>query len=355
MRISVPKRRLLRAAQSLIVLLCGQALSGCYYLQAAHGQYQLVAKREPVSAVVAAADTDAERRQKLAVSQSALAFAHDTLLLPDNGSYRQFVDLKRDHVVVNVFAAEPFSVSAKTWCYPFVGCLAYRGYFKQASAERYAQKLRDKGLDVITAKVPAYSTLGRFKDPVLNTMLTRTDAGLANLLFHELAHQVLYVPDDTAFNESFASFVAAEGVRRWRDAGADVIAPEPDANVRRRRDHARALLDGLRDGLRALYAAPVSEMDMRAAKARVFEQFAVRWREAGFRSPAPANNAALLPRSLYADRTQAFAAVLKKCKDELPCFYASVHVLAEMDKPQRDANLDALIAEMDALNQSLVR
>lgn len=355
MSVSVPKRHLLRVIQWVALLLGAHLLSGCYYLQAAHGQYQLAAKRQAVSAVIADAGTDSERRRKLEVSQSALRFAHDTLLLPDNGSYRQFVDLGRDHVVVNVFAAAEFSVSPKTWCYPFVGCLAYRGYFKQASAQRYAERLRGKGLDTITAKVPAYSTLGRFKDPVLSTMLSRSDAGLANLVFHELAHQVVYVSDDTAFNESFASFVGAEGVRRWRAAGADVTAPQPNAEIRRRREYARALLDGLRDGLEALYAAPIDRADMRAAKARVFARFADRWREAGFRSPAPTNNAALLPRALYADRTQAFAAILKKCNDELPCFYASVRALAEMDKAERDANLHALIAQMGNIDQSLVR
>ncbi|MEL6868813.1 MAG: aminopeptidase [Pseudomonadota bacterium] len=347
MRASVPKRWLARVVVALFVLASFVALKGCYYVQAAQGQLELVVKREPIAKVIASPATDAAWRDKLALTQTALAFAHETLLLPDNGSYRQFVDLQRDHVVVNVFAAPEFSVSAKTWCYPFVGCLAYRGYFKQEAAERYAQRMRAQGLDAYTAKVPAYSTLGRLKDPVLNTMLSRSDAGLANLLFHELAHQVMYVADDTAFNESFASFVAAEGVRRWRDSGADIIAPEPDLQIRRRRAYARALLEGLRTGLEALYAAPLTESQMRTAKARVFTLFAERWREAGFRSRAPMNNAALLPGALYDDLTQAFSAVLDKCAGKLPCFYASVEALGNMDKPQRDTNLRALIDGRD--------
>ncbi len=316
-------------------------LQGCYYWQAARGQVGLMNAREPIEAVIDDTDTPERVRERLIEVAAARTFAIDSLGLPDNGSYTSYVDLGRDYVVVNVFAAPEFSLQPKRWCYPVVGCMAYRGYFAADKAESYAQRLARDGYDTSTSKVRAYSTLGRFRDPVLSTMIAGSPEATASLVFHELAHQVVYVRDDTAFNESFASFVAAEGMRRWRAHRG--LEPAPAANVSRRAA-LRAELARLRELLTALYESDRPEAEMRAQKAALFEAFAAEWAAFGGRPPAPGNNAALVPIALYADRTDAFAALLAEQNGDLEAFYAAVRVLAETDKPERDARLDVLAA-----------
>ncbi|MGB0515187.1 MAG: aminopeptidase, partial [Wenzhouxiangellaceae bacterium] len=192
-------------------LVVAALLSGCvtlgWYAQAARGQFELLSKREHIESRIAAPDTPSEERRKLAWVLEARRFAHGHLALPDNGSYSRYVALDRDAVLWNVIATPEFSLEPKTWCYPWVGCLAYRGWFRLRRAEHEAERLRDKGLDVRVAPVAAYSTLGRFEDPVTSPMLAWNDAALAGLIFHELAHQRLFVPGDTAFNEAYASVV----------------------------------------------------------------------------------------------------------------------------------------------------
>lgn len=334
---SVPKR-----AVALLALLAALApLQGCYYLQAARGQVGLMTAREPIDAVIDDAATPERVRERLIDVAAARTFAIDTLGLPDNGSYTSYVDLGRDYVVVNVFAAPEFSLQPKRWCYPVVGCMAYRGYFAADKAAVYAERLARDGYDTTTSKVRAYSTLGRFKDPVLSTMIAGSADATASLVFHELAHQVVYVRDDTAFNESFASFVAAEGMRRWRAHRGFEAARAASAS---RRAALRAELALLRERLGALYGSGLPEAEMRAQKAALFEAFAAEWTALGGRPPAPVNNAALVPIALYADRTDAFAALLAEQGGDLEAFYGAVRELAETDRPERDRRLDALAA-----------
>ena len=293
------------------------------------------------ASLVAAPGTPERVRERLADVAAARAFAVDALGLPDNGSYRSYVALDRDYVVVNVFAAAEFSLAPKHWCYPFVGCTAYRGYFSETDAKRYAARLSRAGFDTATSRVRAYSTLGRFRDPVLSTMIAGSSDAAVSLMFHELAHQVVYVRDDTAFNESFASFVAAEGLRRWRERqGRTVDARALDA----RREALRVALEELREALQVVYDGPGDDDARRAAKARLFEAFADEWRRLGGRPPAPDNNAALVPIALYADRTAAFAALLEASGGDLPRFYDRVRKLAALGKDARNARLDALAA-----------
>ena len=202
----------------LAVLLAGLSASGCYYMQAARGQLEVMRRSEPIETVVAEPGTPGSLSRRLRLVQEARAFSIAELGLPDNESYRSYAALDRDFVVWNVFAAPEFSTRPREWCFPVAGCVGYRGYFAEAAARRKADRLRADGFDVAVGGVPAYSTLGRLDDPVLSTMLRWDDVDLVAMLFHELAHQLLYVKGDTAFNESFATVVEETGIERWLEA-----------------------------------------------------------------------------------------------------------------------------------------
>ena len=315
-------------------------LSGCYYVHAARGQIELMTAREPIDELIADPSTPAALRERLVLVRRARAFATAELGLPDNGSYSRYVDLDRDYVVVNVFAAPEFSLKPKTWCYPIAGCVAYRGYFSQSAAQRFGARLEARGFDVAYGKVPAYSTLGRFEDPVVSTMLRRSDDGLVALLFHELAHQRIYVPGDTAFNESFASAVASIGLDRWQGgAGMPSAARDNAGGVKAH------ILRRYRERLAAAYDNPaLDDAARRARKMEIFAALAADWRAAGIRSKPPGNNAELAPIALYADLEPAFVALYRECGENLDCFYAEVERLAALDAGERLQRLRALMS-----------
>ncbi|MEM9209326.1 MAG: aminopeptidase [Pseudomonadota bacterium] len=346
-------------AAVLIALLGAMPLGGCYYVQAINGQVDLLRKREPIDTVLTDSALPEETRQKLDLVRQARRFAVDELLLPDNGSYTTYADLERDYVVWNVFAAPEFSLTPKTWCFPVVGCVAYRGYFSKASAERQAARLAEKGLDVFVGGVPAYSTLGRFEDPVLNTMMRWSDADLVTTLFHELAHQRLFIKNDTAFNESFATALAEEGLRRWLAMRGE----EGSLDDYRRREEFRSALTDLanraREELAILYAGERPETEKRNEKQRVIETLREDARTLavarGFSGPGwlggVVNNARLAAVGLYRSDVPAFQAVLDSCSRDLACFYAEVERLSELDADERRRRLDAL-ASVEAANAS---
>ena len=197
-------------AIALIAMLSG----GCYLLQSAQGQLALMSKREPIARVIDEPSTPAALRAQLKSVTAIRNFASRELGLPDNGSYRKYADIGRPYVVWNVVAAPEFSVDPKQWCFPIVGCVGYRGYFVEKRARRFAAGLHAKGFDVVVGGVAAYSTLGHFDDPILSSMVGWNDVELASIIFHELTHQLLYVPNDASFNEALATTVAEEGVRR---------------------------------------------------------------------------------------------------------------------------------------------
>ncbi len=283
--------------------------------------------------------------------RDARQFAVDELRLPDNGSYRNYADVERDYVVWNVIAAPEFSLDPKLWCYPVAGCVAYRGYFSEASAKKLADDLASRGFDVVVGGVAAYSTLGRFADPVLNTMMRWDDTDLVATLFHELAHQKLYIKGDTEFNESFATTVAETGLRRWLS-----VHGEPEVLVARERGRAdyEAVLQlalAARGKLEALYASELDMEAMRDRKRQIFEALA---RDAdnydgtanGARNwlGETLNNARLASLGLYEGRVAAFKVILHDCADDLSCFYSQAGNLAEMKSDDRDAELDRLAA-----------
>ncbi len=344
------KSKLLLVTIAALGLSC--LLSGCYYVQATRGQIEVLAKREPIDEVLASPDTDAELERRLRLVQEARQFSVEELGLPDNKSYRSYTDLERDFVVWNVFAAPEFSLDAREWCYPIVGCVSYRGYFSEEAAHEEADKLKQKGFDVAVGGVPAYSTLGNFNDPVLNTMMRWDDVRLVSTLFHELAHQVLYIKDDTAFNESFATAVEEIGIERWLRANGN---PEDMAGYRAQKALNRRLVelvDAARDDLRDYFGRETDAETLRALKSERYERLADEVRaalRAAGRSEnhwltVELNNARLLPMALYDRYVPAFLALYAGCGNELECLYEEVETLSKLDRDARYARLDELAA-----------
>ena len=331
---------------ALLALLNGCSSAG-YYSQLATGQWQLLKAREPVSQVIADPKRDPALREHLRKAQAARTFASQQLHLPDNQSYRLYADLERPYVVWNVFAAPEFSLGPVTHCFPIAGCVAYRGYYSQGGARGEAALQRQQGMDVFVSGVEAYSTLGWFDDPILNTMLNWGDERLASLIFHELAHQRFYVKDDTSFNESFASFVEQEGTRQWRIAQG--IEPSNPLGLQQR-DQFIALVLNTRERLQQLYERPLSAPEMRQLKAEEFERMRHEYRqmrdqhwgsEGRFDAwvNAPMNNAKLLPFRLYDQWVPAFANLFKHSQGDWQVFYAHVELLGKRPFEQRESAL----------------
>lgn len=334
-----------------VALALGGCASPAYYLQAAGGQFELWRLARPIEAVQADPAIALELRARLAAAARIRDFASSELALPDNGSFRRYAALDRPYVVWNVFAAEEFSVKAREWCFPVAGCVGYRGYFSRAGAEAYAASLRAEGFEVHVGGVPAYSTLGWFDDPLSSTFIRYPETELARLIFHELSHQVLYAPDDTEFNESFAVAVEEEGLRRWLAREADPALHAAFERDRRMRAEFQELLLGARDRLAALYDAPLPMQDKRREKARILaglrqDYEALRagpWQGfAGFDrwfGQEGINNATLASLSLYHRLVPAFAALLARHRLDLPRFYAEAKAIAALPKEERREQL----------------
>ena len=339
----------------LLCVLVLSSLTGCgttYLLQAARGQWQVLAERRPIERVLADPSTPPMLRRQLGEIQQARQFASRELGLPDNRSYTTYADLGRPFVVWNVVATPEFSVAPLQWCFPVVGCVAYRGYFREAAARRYAERLQAAGRDVALGGVPAYSTLGRFADPVLSSMLRYGDLETIGTLFHELAHQQFYLPGDSAFNEAFAVTVEQEGLVRWlRSRGREAEIEE----YRRRRANQLefvGLLRGARERLATAYARTgLDDAARRAAKQRVLDDLVAQLRtlqqrlgpERGAGVAAwlarDLNNAHLASVATYWDCVGGFERVLAGQGGNLPAFYAEVARLAKLPATARRARL----------------
>ncbi len=345
-------RRLRRAAAVAAMSL---GLAGCgagYLLQAAHGQWRLMRARTPIARVLAAPGTPEPLRERLRMLQAARAFASSELGLPDNRSYTTYAALGRPYVVWNVVAAPAYSVQPRQWCFPVTGCVAYRGYFRERAARRYADRLAARGDDTLVAGVAAYSTLGRFADPVLDTMMGRGDADLVGTLFHELAHQLIYLKGDSAFNEAFAMSVERAGVARW--LAAQGRSGELQGWLQRQAQQAqlmRLFADG-RGRLAALYAQPLAATQMHERKAEEFAALAARVRDwesgQGLRSgydawlDAGLNNAHLASVATYFDCVPGFERLLARQGGELRPYYAAVRALARGPTAARRALCEAV-------------
>ncbi len=337
----------------LAALMLGAFLGGCnnlgYYAQAVGGHVAVMRAARPINEIVSDPASAPALRKSLAEVQAIRDFASRELGLPDNDSYRSYADLGRPFVVWNVFAAPEFSLKPREWCLLLVGCVSYLGYYDKRDAEGFAAELRAAGYDTFVGGVPAYSTLGYFADPVLNTFLRRGTPEVARTVFHEMAHQLIYVPGDSLFNESFATAVENEGMRRWLASHA---SPEMRASYLAQQARKTAfigLIRGMRQRFQALYASPRPAEQMRSAKAGLFAQLRSDYAalKAGWGGYAgydkyiaeDLNNAKLVSFSLYTGLLPAFEHLLDQEDHELPRFYRRVKALAALDKDARCAAL----------------
>lgn len=348
----MPRLRSLLIAFGFVLPAAGCANFG-YYAQAVNGQLEIYSKSRPIAEVIADPATDPELRRKLAAVQQVRDYASRGLGLPDNDSYRRYADVGRPYVLWNVFATPALSLEPVEWCFPVAGCVAYRGYFSRERAQAFAAGLRDSGYDVFVGGVTAYSTLGWFSDPVLNTMIDRPLPQLAGLVFHELAHQHLYVPGDTAFSESFAVAVELEGVRRWFEANGAGDDYARYALQQRRREEFASLVLKYRDRLEALYDSGASAAEKRAAKAEIFAELRAEYEQvrdawdgydvydAWFAREL--NNAYIASVGTYHRHVSAFQALLARYDGDLPAFYEAVAELGQLPAVDRIATLNTFL------------
>ena len=355
-----------------------------YYLQSVNGHLSMMAAAKPVNDWLTDETTPAALKTRLELSQAMRQFGITQLHLPDNASYTRYADLKRSAVVWNVVAAPALSLTLKTWCFPVAGCVGYRGYFDEQAARSLAQSLQEQGLETSVYGVPAYSTLGWLNwaggDPLLSTFIRYPEGELARLLFHEMAHQVVYAKDDTAFNEAFATAVERIGADLWLQGQNALAAKAEDDRARKRRLQFRAFTYSTRQHLLKIYeqvsSATPSAQELAgkvAAKQQVMADFrtqyqAIReqWRidsglpEEQFRRLvggydqwiARANNASLGAQGAYDDWVPAFEALFQQHKTRLmpsqpqqvwPSFYDEVRRLAALPADQRHAQLRQLV------------
>ena len=354
---SLPRWRLTRASlAAAFAIFAALCLSGCadlgYYWQSVSGHLQLIHAARPINDWLADAKTPAQLKSRLTLAQRVRSFAVTELKLPDNPSYRSYADLHRNAAVWNVVAAPEFSLTLKTWCFPVVGCVGYRGYFNEAEARAEGKALSAQGLEVGVYGVPAYSTLGWMNwaggDPLLNTFIAYPDGELARLIFHELAHQVAYAPNDTMFNESFATAVERLGVQRWLASQASEEARQRYASFDQRRRQFRALTLATRRELAAIYQEnPVSAPENRAQSAlkmRAMQRFRDAYAQlktnwggyAGYdRWVAQANNASFAAQAAYDELVPGFEALFNQQGQDWPRFYDAVKRLAAQPKDER--------------------
>jgi predicted aminopeptidase len=338
------------------------SLSSCavpFYWQAVGGQLELLRKRTPIERLLADPATDPELRSKLAAVAEIRRFAATDLELPDNDSYTSYADLGRRYVVWNVVATEEFAVSPERWCFPFAGCVAYRGFFDRKNAERFQARLARQGFDTYLGGASAYSTLGYFADPVLNTMIGGSVENIASLIFHELAHQKLYIKNDSEFNEAFATAVEEYGTERWLTEREELDALDRyRLRVRHRADFADLVLEQ-QARLAVVFAANEPLEAKRAAKAQIYEimrtEYATlkaQWGgakdyDAWFAQPL--NNAVLASVATYRRWLPALRWRLKELG--LSGFYAEMSTLVEASPAEREARLEAWLEAASATRE----
>ncbi|HKU70216.1 MAG TPA: aminopeptidase [Burkholderiales bacterium] len=338
-------------AAASFALLASACSNVGYYAQTVSGQLNIWGRERPIEEVIADPNSPQVLKERLARVTEIRDFASRELALPDNRSYKSYVDLERPFVVWNVFAAPEFSVQPMQWCLLFAGCVSYRGYFSKEEAERFASTLA--GNDVYIGGVPAYSTLGYFDDPVLNTFINYPPYEVARLLFHELAHQVAYAKDDSVFNESFAVTVEQEGLRRWLAKNGDERQRESVERAQRVRGEFIGMIERYRGRLAALYRTRIAPDAMREKKREILAEFAAEYQTkrksaewggfAGydrFFAISP-NNAQLASVAIYTRLVPQFEALLAREGGDLGRFYAAVKELAALPKDERYAQLGA--------------
>ena len=338
----------------LVALALCALVSGCdtaYYWQAARGQLDLMQRQRPIAELLQDSTTPAATRQALNYLLSARSFALEQLQLEDNQSYLQYVDLQREYVSWNVFATPELSMQNHTWCYPIAGCVSYRGYFDETDAEAYSNALKQEGFDTYVSGVGAYSTLGWFDDPVLSTFLQRGKVSLAALLFHELAHQVLYVQDDTEFNESFASSVETLLLQRW----IQQQALQEDWQTYRRMEARQAAFTQLvlqhQQQRTDLFQSDLEASEKRRRKAQLIQDmhqdyadFKQTWQYDGYDNwvAKGLNNAQLSTVAAYHGLKPGFLALYERSGQNLTTFIQECRRLATLERDDRHQHLNEL-------------
>ncbi len=341
-----------------VVLSLLTVLFGCqplgYYGQAVWGHFRILRHRQPISVLIANPKTPENLKNKLELISQIRRFAQEELHLPVANHYKDYVDVGRSYVAWNVFAAPEFSLTPKTWCYPVAGCVAYRGYFAENKARRYADMLAMQGYDVFVGGVTAYSTLGWFDDPLLSSILdNRSDMQLAALIFHELAHQKLYIPGDSTFNESFATAVEQEGLRRWQKGSNDPPSYETYFEGYRRKKQIMELITKSRLRLAGLYQQELAADRKRDKKRSIFKNLIAEYRKLkkhwnGFSAydgwfNGPLNNAKITLLATYHDLVPAFLQMMQEGDGDLKLFYHNCHDLAQTDKRERHRRILAYL------------
>ena len=344
------------------------ALPGCqsigYYSQAIKGQCSIYLGQRPIKSVLADTNVPAELKEKLGLVLQLRDYAERELKLKPNGHYLKYADVHRRFVVWNVNAAPEFSLEPKKWWYPVVGSLKYRGYFSEKTARKYGAGLEKEGYDVFVGGVEAYSTLGWFRDPVLNTFVNNTDADLAEIIFHELSHQRVFAKGDTDFNEAFATAVAEEAVQRWLRSLGNTNALDEYLASQQRTEQFVAIVDQARAQLKAVYGEPaeakggssggLSDNEKREQKKRIIADLKNRYAAlkksdwagySGFDAwfARPINNAQLNTIATYYDLVPDFRKLIKASGGDLEKFFDTCTRLAKVkDKDERHAALRRL-------------
>ncbi len=323
--------------RNAVLALATLLLAGCetlsYYAQAVGGHLEIMAAAQPVARLIADPQTPVDLRQRLELTQRIRDFATSELKLPDNGSYRSYAALPRPFVVWNVVAAPALSLEPVKSCFPVAGCVSYRGFFARADADEHARALRAEGHDVYLYGVPAYSTLGRFDDPLLSTFIQYSEGEIARLVFHELAHQVAYAKDDSTFNESFAVAVERAGLRRWlsgREADLKALS-----GVEQRTEAFTARLEEARGRLHKLYQMRLAPDEMRRRKAAELALLKAELAKFPRLAAIVPNNAFLAARATYTQLVPQFEKLLAEEGGDLSRFYERVKTLAASERYKR--------------------
>lgn len=330
----------------LLLLSCAGCSTINYYHQSISGHFALISKRERIVDIVNDSTRDEKLIEQLIRAQQIRSFASSTLQLPDNESYRSYVQLDQPYVTWNVFAAPEFSIGLQQWCFVVIGCVSYRGYFDKIDAQNYAESLAKQGLDVYVAGVPAYSTLGWFDDPLLSSMLDRGEIVTASYIIHELAHQQFYLKGDSAFNEAFATAVEEIGVRKW------LQQQQRDNDLQRyelwleQKTIFSNFIKEIQQEFEQLYVQQLNEEAMRTKKRNKITEVRSRYddlvkthsqlsRYSSWMS-GPLNNAQLGALALYRDLVPAFIQKYETCGNDLKRFYKRAEEIAHLTEEQRE-------------------
>ncbi|MCK5719085.1 MAG: aminopeptidase [Thiomargarita sp.] len=340
------------------LVLCFTLLTACghinYYAQAINGQLEIFSKTQPITQLLKQATISTRLKQQLTDVIQIRTFATQSLYLPDNKSYTDYADMGRSVLLWSVFATPALSLKPKQWCFLLIGCLSYQGYFSKQDAIKLAKQLRQQQYDVYIADVPAYSTLGWFNDPLLNTMLLWSRYTLAGFIFHELAHQKLYIANDTVFNESFATAIELIGTERWLAQYGTEEEQLHYQQIQQRQKAFLQLVTSTYKDLQAIYKQKnITIEEKQIAKLATFQQLQFQYQilkkswnnYAGYDIwfSTELNNAKLLAVITYQDFVPAFKILYHQEKSYLPNFYQQVEVLAKLSKEERHKKLKALI------------